>query len=132
MRYHTALIHKDPDSDYGVYFPDFPACVTASATLGEAAAMARAALDGHVSVIRGDSDAIPTPSTMDQVMAVTEARDGMPLLVSLASAGPPRVAQVNIALPEDLLQEIDRTAEARGYTRSGFLAEGARRLLTDA
>jgi len=132
MRYYIALIHRDPDSDYGVSFPDFPGCVTAGATLEEAAAMAREALEGHVSVMSDDGEAIPAPSTMDEVMADPEAREGTPLLVPLAAAGPRRVARVNITLPEDLLQDIDRTAEARGYTRSGFLAEAARRVLADA
>jgi predicted RNase H-like HicB family nuclease len=28
MRRIIALIHKEPDSDFGVSFPDFPSCVT--------------------------------------------------------------------------------------------------------
>jgi predicted RNase H-like HicB family nuclease len=31
MRYYIALIHKDPDSDFGVSFPDLPGCITADA-----------------------------------------------------------------------------------------------------
>ena len=31
--YYIALVHKDPDSDFGVSFPDFPGLVTAGRTL---------------------------------------------------------------------------------------------------
>lgn len=34
-----------------------------------------------------------------------------------------------ISLPDELLQRIDREAERRGITRSGFLQEAARREL---
>jgi antitoxin HicB len=36
MSYYIALIHKDPDSDYGVSFPDVPGVVTAGKTIDEA------------------------------------------------------------------------------------------------
>ena len=44
MSTYIALIRKDPDSDYGVDFPDFPGCVTAGSTLDEARSMADEAL----------------------------------------------------------------------------------------
>ncbi len=37
------------------------------------------------------------------------------------------MAKVMVSLPDDLLAEVDRTARARGTTRSGLLAEAARR-----
>jgi metal-responsive CopG/Arc/MetJ family transcriptional regulator len=37
--------------------------------------------------------------------------------------------RVNITLPEDTLAEIDRYAEAHGFTRSGFLAQAAKRAM---
>ena len=40
MASYVALIRKDPASDYGVDFPDFPGCVTAGRTLEEARRMA--------------------------------------------------------------------------------------------
>ena len=33
MRSYLAFIHKAPDSDYTVTFPDFPTCITAGDTL---------------------------------------------------------------------------------------------------
>ena len=37
---YVAIIPKDPDSDFGVSFPDFPGCITAGRTLDEAKALA--------------------------------------------------------------------------------------------
>ena len=49
---YLALIHKDPDSDFGVSFPDFPGCVTAGKSLEEAKAMAAEALHGPIAAMR--------------------------------------------------------------------------------
>ncbi len=38
---YIAVIHKNPESDYGVSFPDFPGCVTVGSSLEEAKAMPR-------------------------------------------------------------------------------------------
>ncbi len=48
MTVFIALLRKDPASDFGVDFPDFPGCVTAGSTVDEAVAMAREALGGHI------------------------------------------------------------------------------------
>jgi predicted RNase H-like HicB family nuclease len=48
MRPYIALIHKDPESDYGASFPDLPGCVTAGRTLDEAREMAVEALALHL------------------------------------------------------------------------------------
>jgi len=43
-----------------------------------------------------------------------------------------RSVRVNITLPEDALRDIDAFAEAHGYTRSGFLAQAARKAMQAA
>lgn len=43
-----ALMRKEPSSDYGVDFPDFPGCVTAGQTLEEARKFAYEALGLHI------------------------------------------------------------------------------------
>jgi len=47
-KHYIALVRKDPDSDYGVSFPDFPGAVTAARSLNEAVARAGEALARHV------------------------------------------------------------------------------------
>lgn len=81
MRQYIALIHKDPDSDYGVSFPDFPGCVSAGSTLDEAREMAAEALDLHIEGMTEDGEAMPEPSSLEAVMADAVNRDGVAILV---------------------------------------------------
>ncbi len=130
MRHYIALIHKDPQSDYGVSFPDFPGCVTAGADLDEARAMAVEALALHVEGMIEDGEAIPAPSTIEEVMAGAENRDGVVTLIVLQDQAR-RAVRANITFAEDVLNEIDAFAEAHGYTRSGFLAVAAKKVMKD-
>lgn len=67
MTSYVALIHKDPDSEYGVSFPDLPGCVTAGATLDEAIAMAREALALHIEGLLEDCQDVPAPTPAEQI-----------------------------------------------------------------
>lgn len=129
MRYYIALIHKDPDSDFGVSFPDFPGCISAGETLDEAVRMGREALEGHTELMADEGEAIPEPTAMEVIMADPENRDGTPVLIPLAQAASQKTVRVNITLPEDTLRDVDRYAEAHGFTRSGFLVQAAKRVM---
>jgi predicted RNase H-like HicB family nuclease len=83
MRHYIALIHKDADSAYGVSFPDFPGCISAGDTLDEARAMGEEALALHVEGMSEDGDAIPEPSSPEEIMADPENRDGVAILIPL-------------------------------------------------
>ena len=128
MRPYIALIHKDPASDYGVSFPDLPGCITAGSSLEEARKMAAEALALHLAGLTEDGEALPEPSGIEAVMKERENRDAVAILVD-----PPRsierTVRVNITLPADVLDEIDRFAETQGLSRSGFLARAARKEL---
>jgi predicted RNase H-like HicB family nuclease len=128
MRQYIALIHKEADSDFGVSFPDFPGCVTAGTTLDEAREMATEALGLHLEGMEQDGESVPEPSSLEAAMADATNRDGVAILV----AAPERTAKsirVNVTLPEDVLDAIDRYAAANGFTRSGFLAQAAKRAM---
>jgi predicted RNase H-like HicB family nuclease len=68
MSSYIALLRKDPTSDYGVEFPDFPGCVTAGTDLEDARRMAAEALSLHVEGIVEDDEPLPEPSSLDAVM----------------------------------------------------------------
>lgn len=125
MRQYIGLIHKDPNSDYGVSFPDFPGCVTAGRTLDEARAMAEDALALHIEGMVADNEAIPEASSLESIMSDPENRDGVAILVRAASPVA-KTVRVNITLPEDVLAAIDQYSESHGLTRSGFLAKAAK------
>jgi predicted RNase H-like HicB family nuclease len=131
MTHYIALIHKDPESDFGVSFPDFPGCVTAGKTLDEAQTMAEEALALHVEGMAEDGDPIPEPSSLEAIMSDPANRDGVAVLVTLKTPVS-KTVRVNVTLPEDVLQEIDRYAESHGYSRSGFLTLAAKRAMKAA
>jgi predicted RNase H-like HicB family nuclease len=131
MRQYIGLIHKDRESDYGVSFPDFPGLATAGRTLDEARAMAEEALAFHIEGLVADDEAIPEPSTLEAIMTDPTNRDGVAILVA-AKTPAPKAVRVNVTFPEDVLAQIDRYAEAHGFTRSGFLTQAAKRVINRA
>lgn len=121
MTAYIALLRKDGDSDYGVNFPDFPGCVTAGKDLEEARRMAGEALDLHIKGMKQDHDAVPEPSSLDVVMTDPDNRDGVAVLVEVATK-PAKSVRVQVMLPEDVVEAIDR----RTNNRSRFLSEAAK------
>lgn len=128
MRQYIALIHKDADSDYGVSFPDLPGVISAGSTLDEARDMASEALALHIEGLIEDGEAIPEASSLEDVMANAENRDGVAVLIS-APATAVKSVRVNVTLPSDVLEQIDQYAEREGFTRSGFLAQAAKKAM---
>jgi predicted RNase H-like HicB family nuclease len=118
---YIALLRKQPRSDYGVEFPDFPGCITAGRTLEEARRMAAEALAFHVSGMREDGEPIPSPSSVDAIMRDPRNRGAVAFLVDLPESAP-RAVRINVSLPEDVVRSIDRVSA----NRSRFLAEAAR------
>ncbi|GGD41953.1 type II toxin-antitoxin system HicB family antitoxin [Aureimonas glaciei] len=125
MPNYIAIIHKDTDSEFGVSFPDFPGCISAGRDLDDARAMAGEALALHLAGMEADGDPIPEPSSLEAVMADPDNRDGVAILVAVPERTR-KTVRVNVTFPVDALRAIDRAAEQRGLTRSGFLLESAR------
>jgi predicted RNase H-like HicB family nuclease len=131
MRNYIGLIHKDAGSDFGVSFPDFPGVITAGTTLDDARAMAEEALAFHVEGLMEDGEIIPEPMTLEEIMSDPDNRSGVAILVSLKTEQA-KAVRVNVTLPADVLEQIDRYAEAHGFTRSGFLTQAAKKLMSGA
>lgn len=119
-RFYPAIIDKDPDSDYGISFPDFPGCVSAGSTPEEAIVMGSEALSGHIAIMVADGDTIPEPSSLEKVKADEDMN--VFLLTLVPAILPNRPKRINITIDESLLEEIDHIAP----NRSAFLADAAR------
>ncbi|ESY76369.1 CopG family transcripitonal regulator [Mesorhizobium sp. LNHC221B00] len=128
MKQYIGLIRKDAGSDFGVSFPDFPGVITAGKDLDDARSMAEEALALHIEGLVEDGDAIPEPSSLEAVMADADNRDGVAILVAVKTEAR-KTVRINVTLPDDVLQRIDAFAEAHGYTRSGFLAKAAEKVM---
>ena len=130
MANYIAVVHKDPNSDFGVSFPDFPGCITAGSTIDEAKDMAHDALSLHIKGMLEDGDSIPVPSKLEDIMDDPDYSDAAAILVVSVSEVKPRSVRVNITVPEDMLRKIDSVAKKRGMSRSSFLVHAAKNAIT--
>lgn len=130
MAAYIGLIHKQADSDFGVSFPDFPGVITVGTSLEDARVMAEEALAFHIDGLVADGEAIPEASDLDAVMADPQNRDGVAILVAVKTESK-KCVRVNVTLPEDILDKIDRFAESHGLTRSAFLAKAAKHAMEE-
>lgn len=134
MRF-IALVHKDPDSCYGVSFPDVPGCTSAGDTLDDALNNAVDALSGHIRLMEADGDVAPVPRTLEALNSDSDFADD--LKGAIISAVPlvrdrGSTTRINVSLDLGLLEAIDGLAKQRSQTRSAFLASAARRELLDS
>jgi predicted RNase H-like HicB family nuclease len=125
---YIALLRKDPDSDFGVDFPDFPGCITAGSTLGETRAMAQEALESHIECMLELGQMIPEPSSLDDIMTDPENAEAIPFPVAVSNHHGEGV-QINLTIPQADLKEVDALANEQGKSRSAVLTEAARRMI---
>jgi predicted RNase H-like HicB family nuclease len=128
--YYVAVIEKDADSAFGVWFPDVEGCFSAGDTVEEAVANAAIALRQHVEAIESAGRPGPQARSIDdlildrEVAASIEAGAILFAVPLLADAG--RTVRINISLDKALVDQIDMAASKRGLTRSAFLSQAAR------
>lgn len=128
IRYYPAVMERAPDG-FGVYFPDFPGCVSHGDTTEHAAAQAEAALAFHIRGMLKDGDAIPDPTPLERLERDPEVEEFARILVRAELPG--RSVRVNVSFEEGLLANIDATAQQQGKTRSAFLADAVRLVLRE-
>jgi len=128
----VAIIHKS-SATYGVSFPDLPGCIAAGSCEQDALTNAAAAVAVHIEHMSEHGNALPMPRSLDQLRADPEFTDDFHghVAVALVPYAPPgKTVRINITIDEHLLAAIDRAARETGSTRSGLLAEAARRKIT--
>jgi len=124
-------VHKDEGSAYGAIFPDIPGCFAAADDIDALPRAAQEAVEAHFSV---DDEPIPNPSTPDTWNNHEDYQNGgfwMLVDINLSKVRP-RSKRINISMSEDLLERIDKTAQARGQSRSAFLASAAEHEMSEA
>jgi predicted RNase H-like HicB family nuclease len=120
------VIHKDPDSDYGVTVPDLPGCFSAGTTTDEALTNAVEAIECHLEGMLLDGEKLPAPRSVEHHQTEKRFAGGVWALVEVdVSKLSGKAKRVNITLPERILVQIDEFASRHGDTRSGLLANAA-------
>lgn len=125
MKTYFAVVHKDPDSAFGVTFPDLPGCFSAADHLDDVLPNASEALmlwfEDH-----DPGDFVPSELSAINAMVADDLAAGAFLIAvpRVTSAG--KSVRVNLSLDLGILDAIDTAAAARKLTRSAFIAEAAR------
>ena len=126
VRYFPAVVERGA-TNYGITFPDFPGCVSVGDSIEHAIERGHEALAAHLELMLEDGDPIPEPSPIDAPLPGWLEGVGEVALRTLVRVElPGRAVRLSITMDEAL------AAAAQGFTRSGFLAEAARRMRASA
>jgi len=129
MRF-PVVLHSDDGVRYGVTVPDLPGCFSAGDTFDEALASVAEAIDLHLEGITEEGGDVPVPRTIGEHRVNPDYADGVWAAVDVdVSRFDGRAEKINITVPRKLLARIDAYARSHGATRSGFLADAARRAM---
>jgi predicted RNase H-like HicB family nuclease len=133
-KYYLGIVEKDVNSAFGIWFPDMPGCFPAADEFDDLPRVAAEILRQHVEALESNGRPVPAPRSIAEVMAGKDARKALrggatTMLIPLL-ADPGRTVRVNVTVERGLLDQIDEAAEARGLTRSAFLAQAAREKIT--
>ena len=120
------VIHKDPESVYGVSVPDLPGCFSAGETLAEAMTAAQEVIIGHIDTLLIEGRPIPNQLPLEEHLADEHYRDGVWALVNIdVSKISGKAVRINITVPQRVLNIVDLAASQSSESRSGFLTRAA-------
>lgn len=125
MRSYMAVVDKEPDSAFGLWFPDVPGCFSAADRESDIVAHAIEALR-----LFAEDEALPEPSGHEAIVQRADVREALAagaylLSVPLIEADT-AVVRANVTFERGMLRAIDEAARRLGLTRSAFLASAAR------
>ena len=115
---------------YGVTVPDLPGCTSGGGTTDEALRNTVEAVKLWAEDAIADGEVLPQPRSVETLRTEPEIAEAiaegaaLAIVPLLLDAGRP--AKANLSIDAGLLAAIDEAAEARGLTRSAFLATAAR------
>lgn len=126
---YPAFVTGDKERGYTARFPDLPEATTAADTQTALLSTARDVLRRQLEKLTAEDVDWPEPSELSTLSSHPDAVGATAVLVDVEVEDAP--VRVNISIGERLLKRIDSAAEARGMTRSGFIASAARQSLGD-
>ena len=120
------VIHKDPESAYGVTVPDLPGCFSAGDTINEAIESTREAIACHFEGLLMDGEQFPEQKSFEAHLANKDYQGGIWAVVNVdISKLTSKAKRINITVPARVLAIIDEAAAREGETRSGLLSRAA-------
>lgn len=130
MPTHIAVITRDA-KNYKAVFPDFPDLEAESGSLDGLRTEAQGRLEEHLATAAYDESHTRKALTLDEVAAQYSKKSTDIILLALSAQSPAsKAVRINITIPENLLQAVDRSAEAHSMSRSRFLARAVEAVVT--
>lgn len=128
MLYPVYVHPGDASHAHGVTFPDFPGCFAAADDWDALPAAIQEAVQAH---FHGEgAQRVPAPTALDVLASDPQYAGGVWLLADIdLSQIDTTPVRLNISLPANLVEQIDAYARSQGATRSGFLAQAARKAM---
>jgi len=118
------VVHKDPDSAYGVTVLDLPGCFSAGDTLDEALENAKEAIECHIEGLLMDEEFVPIPQTIEKHYQNPDYSDGIWKSVNVDISNISGNSKpIEVILPEKILTQLDKYAKKQRETRSSLLAQ---------
>ena len=120
----SVVVHKEPDSVYGVTVPDLPGCFSAGDTLDEALENTKEAIECHIEGLLMDNEFFPIPQAIEKHYQNPDYSDGIwksvrvDILKISGNSKP-----IEVTLPEKILFQLDTYAKKQGDTRSNLLVQ---------
>ena len=116
-----AMVTGGRGEAYRAAFPDLPDLKAEGRDLPELLMNARQALTERLESFEKDGEAWPTATPLEDI---TPEPGASAIPVDVLVDDPP--VRINISIGERLVQRLDAAANARGMTRSGFIAHSVR------
>jgi predicted RNase H-like HicB family nuclease len=124
MRYPILIEEGTEETAFGVVVPDLPGCFSAGDTLDEALDAAREAVAAWIDAMLDSGEAIPKPSSLEDIRRLPGYEGWTLGLVELDDALlDDTIERVNITLPRRVLRRLDELAAARHKSRGAFIAD---------
>ena len=128
QRFYPAVLEREDNGLFGLWFPDFPGAVAAGRSQEEAMARGHdvltAALQDHVE----KNGALPAPTPVEAIALPADC-DFVSFL-AVGATPPDPSERVNVYLPKSLIERVDRAAASWGMTRSSLFGLAVTQLLT--
>lgn len=120
IKKYIAVVEKENDKQFGVFFPDFMGCVSVGKNLEEAEEMAHEALQFHIDGMLKDGEDLPKAKTLDEIKKkYKKAKIFLVISVKIRT----KATRINITIDEKLLRKLDKFLLNRNETRSSFFAK---------
>ena len=126
--HYVAVIDKEPDSAYGIQFPEVTGCFSAADIFEEIVPKAIEALSPF---FEGCEPAPARGLEAVREQVAENIAQGAVLMMIPYVQDRKRVVRVNLSLEKGFLETLDEAARMRGMTRSAFVQKAVTREIFD-